>query len=83
MCDHETFESTCHVIRLLEVEAGPAVGYTAEVTIHCTQCQTPFRFLGLPGGVYTTAPTVSFDGTEARLPLAPSVLARAAGGAYD
>ena len=79
MCEHASFACLGHVIRLSVAEAGPLVAYVVEVTIHCTECQTPFHFLGLPGGLRNRTPSVSFDGLEARLPIAPGIAGRAEG----
>ncbi len=48
--------------------------FAADVTITCLECKKPFRFLGLPGGVSLSHPTISIDATEARLPIAPGSL---------
>lgn len=79
MCDHANFECYGNVIRLYELDGRVLVGYTLEVRLVCMDCLLPFRFLGLPGGLHTTSPTVSFDGLEARLPVATGVLDRAEG----
>lgn len=65
-CPHEHFEA--HVIVNRLEDTG---GFAADVTIRCVDCETPFRFLGLPGGLLADGAAVSFDGTEARLALAP------------
>lgn len=66
MCNHENFEAAVIVNRLVDVGR-----FAADVHIKCVDCGTPFRFLGLPGGLHPEKPTVSFDGTEARMPIAP------------
>lgn len=45
--------------------------YTADIRIVCDHCLTPFVFLGLPLGLDLNSATVSFDGTEVRLAIAP------------
>ncbi len=70
-CPHEDFEAHVAVNRLTGTGGGDITGYAADVTIRCMHCNTPFRFLGLPGGLAPDKPTVSVDGTEARLPIAP------------
>lgn len=79
MCDHDNFECLCHVVRLSEQEGWPVVGYVVEIRVICTDCHTPFHFQGMPGGLRNRTPTISFDGTEARLPIAPGVLAKVEG----
>lgn len=70
-CEHKRFQASVEVNRL--EDKGK---FAADVQIHCIDCETRFRFLGLPGGLYLEHPAISVDGTEARLPIAP-------GGLYD
>jgi len=70
-CEHTDFIASVTVNRLEDVKC-----FAADVHIQCSACGTPFRFLGLPGGLHPEYPTISVDGTEARLPIAP-------GGLYD
>lgn len=65
-CKHETFDCFVTVNRLEDVGR-----FMADVTVKCSDCGTPFKFLGLPLGVDYNSATVSFDGTEARLAIAP------------
>ncbi len=65
-CEHKEFEARVEVNRLEDVKM-----FAADVHIQCSECGMPFRFLGLPGGLHPEHPTVSVDGTEARLPIAP------------
>jgi hypothetical protein len=45
--------------------------WMAEITIVCTDCGTPFKFLGLPSGVSFRQPRVSIDSRELVAPIAP------------
>lgn len=63
-CKHEDFLAHVRVNRL--EDSGR---FSADVTIKCVQCGTPFRFLGLPAGLDLNGATVSADGTEARLAI--------------
>lgn len=65
-CPHEQFTSCVSVNRLEDVGR-----FAADVTIQCVQCGARFQFLGLPGGLSLERPTVSVDGLEARMPIAP------------
>ncbi len=65
-CNHEDFTAHVAVNRLEDTGQ-----FAADVTIRCAQCQTPFTFLGLPGGLRPDTATISVDGTEARLPIKP------------
>lgn len=71
-CKHENFEGRFEITRVTEGEGGPVKDYMADIHIKCTQCQLPFKFIGMKSGMDYRAPTVSFDGLEARLPLRPS-----------
>ena len=82
LCQHEHFAASVTVNRLEDVRK-----FAADVTIRCTDCNTPFRFLGLPAGLRMGGAAVSFDGTEARLAIAPldedlSILSVATDNAY-
>ncbi len=68
-CEHKEFEANVEVNRIEDVQK-----FAADVHIVCRDCKTPFRFLGLPGGVSLSHPTVSIDAIEARLPIAPGSL---------
>ncbi len=70
-CEHEAFFVNTNIARMPAVEGGPIVRFQANVTIVCDQCQTPFRFIGLPAGVDLNGAAVSIDGCEARLAIAP------------
>lgn len=72
MCKHENFHATVSVGRLAADESGEKiVGFTADIKVHCVDCETPFEFLGLPMGYSPVQPMCSVDGTEARMPLKP------------
>jgi hypothetical protein len=66
MCDHRNFDAKVSVNRL--EDAGR---FTADVEINCAECGVPFKFIGLPIGLDMEGATVSFDGKEARLAIAP------------
>ena len=63
-CKHEKFVAQVNVNRL--EDSGR---FCADVTVKCTQCNTPFRFLGLPCGLDLNGAAVSPCGTEARLAI--------------
>lgn len=68
-CEHKVFDGSVEVNRFEDIKK-----FAADVRIHCRECKKPFRFLGLPGGLHPDRPTISIDGTEARLPIAPGDL---------
>lgn len=65
-CKHMEFAAHVQVARL--EDSGR---FSAEITIHCAECRTPFQFLGLLPGVKMNGATVSIDGLEARMAIAP------------
>ena len=66
VCKHEEFDATVGVARL--EDSG---GFVAEIRVKCRQCDKPFQFLGLQPGLDTQGATVSIDGLEARIAIAP------------
>lgn len=66
-CEHPIFEAKVEVNRVEDVGK-----FSADVTINCAKCGSPFVFLGMKFGVSLSIPLVSLDGTEARLPIAPA-----------
>lgn len=65
-CQHKAFHSEVIVARFKD-----SGRFLAEVTIRCSQCGTPFQFLGLEPGVDTGGARVSIDGLEARIAICP------------
>jgi hypothetical protein len=70
-CEHENFDCMVTVNRLQEKEDGPVKSFCADITIKCMDCGVPFRFIGLPCGLDLNGASVSVDGTEARMAIAP------------
>lgn len=66
MCEHTKFSANVTVNRLEDCGR-----FCADVRIACEDCGTPFRFIGLPTGLDLNGASVSVDGTEARLAIAP------------
>lgn len=65
-CEHTSFDCCVNVNRIEDIGR-----FSADVTIRCMDCGTPFRFIGLPAGLDLNGASVSVDGTEARLAIAP------------
>lgn len=73
MCSHEQFICESRIARLTESETSTIVtGYYADIKIKCKQCDQPFEFVGLEGGLSPFGPRVSLDSTELRAPIKPS-----------
>lgn len=70
MCEHLNFKVEAKVGRLTD-ESGKVTNYTCDLEVHCADCYHPFEFIGLPGGVNPSFPTVNFDNTELRAPIKP------------
>lgn len=68
-CAHHAFNAECKVARL--EDSGR---FMLEVTVKCTECGTPFQFLGLDPGLNLDGATVSLDGLEANLAICPQGL---------
>lgn len=58
-CLHEAFAGSVHVTRLDDIGK-----FRADITIRCAQCN-------LPSGLNLNGATVSIDGVEARMAIAP------------
>jgi hypothetical protein len=71
-CTHQRFVCHANVNRLEDTPGGDITGFSADITIQCADCEIPFRFLGLPGGLLADGAAVSVDGTEARLAITPA-----------
>lgn len=67
-CTHPNFFANVKVCRL--EDSGK---FIAEVRIHCTDCNEPFRFVGVTAGLRFDAPTVSIDGLELHAPIEPEL----------
>lgn len=65
-CKHMSFSASVGVARL--EDSG---GFMAEIRVHCTECNTPFQFLGLEPGCDTQGARVSLDGLEANIAITP------------
>lgn len=65
-CQHKEFAANVTVARL--EDSGK---FIAEIKVSCAQCQTPFQFLGLQPGFDFNGATVSLDGLEANIAIAP------------
>ena len=70
-CPHERFKCDCGVQRITTVKDGPVTHYSAEISLHCTDCGVKFEFVGLPLGSSPYRPTGSMDGLIAYLPMMP------------
>ena len=70
-CKHEDFKANVAVGRLSDGDNGPITSYIAEIRIECAQCHLPFQFINLPLGMNLRGATMSVDGQEARLSIAP------------
>jgi hypothetical protein len=55
--------------------------FTADIRIECTQCEEPFRFLGLDPGWSPFEPMVSVTGLEMHVPIEPQGTPQIASGA--
>lgn len=66
MCEHKKFDAIVSVARIEDIGK-----FLAEITIKCSECNTPFKFQGMSIGLDYSKTMVSFDGLEARIPIVP------------
>ena len=73
-CPHEDFQALVDVARIAKSDDDPTiVGYSAEIRVHCANCDEPFRWTGpYEVGMVADRPTVDASGTELRAPLRPA-----------
>lgn len=69
MCEHLNHFTNVDIGRLI-MKSGK-IRYTADIRINCSDCGTPFRWLGLSAGVDLEGAAVSVDGEEGRFSIAP------------
>jgi len=67
-CTHEDFVARVAVTRILDVGK-----FVAEITVECTVCGEPFRFVGAPAGFDCGRPTCSIDGLKLHAPIEPEL----------
>jgi hypothetical protein len=65
-CKHMDFQVNAKISRL--EDSG---GFMAELRASCTQCGTPFQWLGLEPGCDLQGARVSIDGLEANIAICP------------
>lgn len=68
-CPHTAFDSKVAIARL---EGSGPTRFMAEVRIRCVDCDEPFQFLGMQPGLHLAGASVSLDGEEAQLAIAPT-----------
>ena len=66
LCVHMNFEVNAIINRLEDTGR-----FMADIRIKCTDGGKPFQFLGLEPGLKINGATVSIDGLEARMAIAP------------
>lgn len=75
-CDHPNFavQADANRVAMPGPEGSiPRIGaYRLLVSCHCTDCNTPFWFPGLPSGVSFKEPVTSNDGFVVALPIVPA-----------
>lgn len=66
-CDHDHFQIEATTDRIEDV--NPKAFY-ANIRLRCTDCETPFHFIGLPYGLSPNEPRIEVGGLELRAPIA-------------
>ena len=67
-CQHERFDADAVCVKIEDLGR-----YMCEVRVRCAECQSPFRFSGLPLGASLDRAMMSPDGLEARIPMGPAI----------
>ena len=70
-CDHKETEATVEVTCL--EDSGK---WAADLKLKCSKCGVPFRFIGVPGGLSFSHPTITIDGQELCMPIEPAHVPR-------
>jgi hypothetical protein len=65
-CEHRNFRVDATVNRLEDIGR-----FNIDIRVTCEDCNTPFRFIGLPCGIDLNGAAVSANAEEARLAIAP------------
>lgn len=65
-CEHKTFHVDAVVNRLEDVGR-----FHMDIKVRCVDCDTPFRFIGLPAGLDLNGASASGDAEEGRFAIAP------------
>lgn len=68
-CKHEQFFAQVNVARIEDTG-----GFYADVTVKCVECDTPFHFVGVPGGLSPREPRCDPFALELRAPIKPGPL---------
>lgn len=72
-CPHENFAVVAEVNRITSGDHDPTViGYSADITVTCADCDEPFRWTGLRAGLSPAQPMCSIDETTMSAPLRPA-----------
>lgn len=69
-CPRENFDAHVAVHRLGD-GAGTIRNFMADITAQCSNCGTPFHFVGVPAGLSFRRPMVDVAATTMHAPIAP------------
>ena len=73
-CLHKKFVVDAKVGRLTkDDDSDKVIGYSCDIKVKCAECGLPFEWIGLPVGIDTQKPTVSFGNLELRTRIKPTV----------
>lgn len=74
-CAHMNFAADVKVARVEEKEGGPIIAFMADITVKCSDCGLPFRWVGpYDLGMSYDKPMLGVDRQELRAPIEPDVL---------
>lgn len=69
-CPHLNFMGQITVNRLTN-DRGDLTGFNCDLTVTCTDCNTPFVWLGVPEGLNLDGVAVAVGGEQLRAAIAP------------
>jgi len=80
-CEHHHFHARVDVNRIIDIGK-----FVADIKIECSECKTPFEFIGVPAGHSYAGPRTSIDFCQLSAPIQPfagKLAARSVFEAYD
>lgn len=73
-CPHENFDVWAEMNRITATDepGAPVAAFMADIKVSCTDCNEPFRWIGVPAGLMRDRPSCSVDETELHAPVRPA-----------
>lgn len=71
-CLHKNFSADVNVIRLIKPDDRSIASFMTEITVRCSDCDEPFRWIGVQAGMMPSHPMCSIDETTLKAPIRPA-----------